>query len=417
MDRPRPGAARKRLVRRILLTLVVLGVLGFGSFGVSRLKRADPAVDRSTVWTDTVKRGPMVRQVRGLGSLVPEEILWIPAPVDGRVDQVLVKPGAIVNSDTVLLVLRNPELEQAVLDAQYQLKAAEAQEQDLRVQLAKEHLSQIALVTGLEGDYSVAKYKAERDLPRFKERLIMELEYRITEAEAAKLAARLEVEKKRLTLMAEAEKAQRESQSARLDQLRGLVELRRSQVESLRVQAGTHGVLQEVPVQMGQRVAAGTVLAKVAQPAHLKAELKVAETQAKDVQIAQRCTIDTRNGLIEGRVMRIDPSVKEGTVTVDVKLEGSLPAGARPDLSVDGTIELERLDNVVYVGRPASGQSDSTISLFRLESDGKAADRVQVRLGRSSVNTVEVVEGLHPGDQVILSDMTTWDSYDRIRLQ
>jgi HlyD family secretion protein len=417
MDIPRQGAARKKLLRRIAYLLLVSAVVLLIALGTKRLKPAAPAVERSTIWTDTVKRGPMLRQVRGLGTLVPEEILWVPAPSDGRVERILAKPGALVGADTVLLVLRNPELEQAVLDAEYQLKAAEAQEKDLRIQLAKERLSQVANIAGLEGEYSVAKYKAERDDLRFKERLIMELDYRIVKAAAAQLAASLEVEKKRLDLLSQAAEAQVDSQKARLAQLRGMVALRRSQMEGLRVQSGATGVLQELPVEVGKRVSAGAILAKVAQPERLKAELKIAETQAKDIQLGQRCSIDTRNGVIEGRVARIDPSVKEGTVTVDVKLEGALPAGARPDLSVDGTVELERLDDVVFVGRPTSGQPKSTIALFRVNADGQTAARVQVKLGRGSVTTIEILEGLRPGDQVILSDMTTWDSYDRIRLQ
>ena len=417
MDIPRRGATRKRLVRRLVLLAAILIAVAVATLGLSRLKPAAPAVERSTVWTDTVKRGPMLRQVRGLGTLVPEEILWIPAPSDGRVEQILAKPGALVRGDTVLVVLRNPELDQAVLDAEYQLIAAEAQEKDLRIQLAKDRLSQVALVTNLEGEYGVAKYKAERDDLRFKERLIMELDYRMVKAAAAQLAANLEVEKKRLDLLSQAAEAQVESQKAKLAQLRGMVVLKRSQVDGLRVQAGATGVLQELPVEVGKRVTAGAILAKVAQPERLKAELKIAETQVKDIQLGQRCSIDTRNGVIDGRVMRIDPSVKEGTVTVDVKLEGALPAGARPDLSVDGTVELERLDDVVYVGRPTSGQPNSTITLFRVSADSRTAARVQVKLGRGSVTTIEILEGLRPGDQVILSDMTTWDSYDRIRLQ
>ncbi len=417
MDIPRRGVTRRRVVRRLLLLAATLIIVVLGGVSVSRLKPAAPTVERSTIWIATVKRGPMLRQVRGLGTLVPEEILWVPAPYDGRVERILAKPGALVQNDRVLLVLSNPELEQAVLDSEYQLKAAEAQEKDLRLQLAKERLTQVALIASLEGDYSVAKYKAERDEPRFKERLIMELDYRITKAAADQLESRLEIEKQRLSLLAQAAEAQVDSQKARVAQLRGMVMLKRSQAESLRVQSGATGVLQELPVEVGERVSAGTVLAKVAQPERLKAELKIAETQAKDIQLGQRCSIDTRNGVIDGRVTRIDPSVKEGTVTVDVRLEGALPAGARPDLSVDGTVELERLDNIIYVGRPTLGQPNSTITLFRVNADGKGATRVQVRLGRGSVATIEVLEGLRPGDQVILSDMTTWDPYDRIRLQ
>jgi HlyD family secretion protein len=417
MDKPRPGAARRKLIRRLGFAAVAVTVIPLVTWGLSRLKPAAPTVERSVVWMDTVRRGPMLRQVRGLGTLVPEEILWIPAPADGRVEKILVRPGTAVGPATVLVVLRNQEMEQAVLDAEYQLKAAEAQEKDLRVQLAKEYLTQKATVATVDGDYNLAKFKAQRDEPRFRERLITELDYRITQVAAEQAAARLDVEKKRLTLLEEGTEAQVATQKAKVAQQRGLLELRRSQLEALRVQSGAAGVLQELPVQVGQRVGAGTILAKVAQPERLKAELKVAETQAKDIQLGQVAAIDTRNGVIQGRVVRIDPSVKEGTVTVDVKLEGALPAGARPDLSVDGTIELERLADVVYVARPASGQPESAITLFKLDADGKGAARVQVKLGRSSVNSIEIRDGLRPGDQVILSDMTTWDSYDRIKLQ
>ncbi|MEN6601350.1 MAG: HlyD family efflux transporter periplasmic adaptor subunit [Bryobacteraceae bacterium] len=364
-----------------------------------------------------MKRGPMVRQVRGLGTLVPEEILWIPAPADGRVESILVRPGAPVGRDTVLVVLRNPEMELAALDAEYQVKAAEAKYTDLKVRLASDRLNQQAEVAKIESEYKQARLKADADEALGKLGLLASLQTKISVSAAEELAHRHQMEKKRLSIGVESVDAQLAVQRAEVDKLRALHILKRSQLEALKVRAGAAGVLQELPVEVGQRVTAGTILAKVAQPERLKAELKIAETQAKDIQLGQRCSIDTRNGVIDGRVMRIDPSVKEGTVTVDVKLEGSLPAGARPDLSVDGTVELERLEDVVYVGRPTSGQPNSTITLFRVSVDGKNATRVQVKLGRGSVTTIEVLEGLQSGDQVILSDMTTWDSYDRIRLQ
>ncbi len=417
MDIPREGAARKKLIRRIVYSFVALVAVAAIALGTGRLKPAAPSVERSTIWTDTVKRGPMLRQVRGLGTLVPEEILWIPAPSDGRVESIQVRPGAIVRPDTVLLVLKNPEMELAAVDAEFQVKAAEAKYTDLKVRLNSDRLTQQAEVSKIESEYRQAKLKADADDALGKLGLLASLQTKISMAAAEELAHRHEMERKRLTIGVESVDAQLAVQRAEVDKLRALHKLKRSQLDALKVRAGAVGVLQELPVEVGQRVTAGTILAKVAQPERLKAELKIAETQAKDIQLGQLCSVDTRNGVIEGRVMRIDPSVKEGTVTVDVKLEGTLPAGARPDLSVDGTVELERLNDVVYVGRPTSGQPNSTITLFRVSADGKGATRVQVKLGRGSVTTIEVLEGLRPGDQVILSDMTTWDSYDRIRLQ
>lgn len=417
MDVPRKGAARKRLIRRITVGSIVLAAVPLITVGLSRLKPAAPTVERSTVWPDTVKRGPMVREVRGLGTLVPEEILWIPAITDGRVERILVRPGAAVKADTVLLVLKNPELEQAALDAEYQVKAAEARYKDLRVQLESQRLTQQAEVAKIASEYHQAELKADRDKALAKEGLLPDLDLKISVNTAEELSSRHRIEEKRLLIQSDSVDAQLAVQRAEIDKLRALAELKRSQVGALHVRAGAGGVLQELPVQVGQQVTAGFILAKVVQPERLKAELKIPETQAKDVQIGQKALIDTRNGVIPARVSRIDPAVREGTVTVDAKLEGELPQGARPDLSVDGTIELEHLDDVVYVGRPAFGQPNSTISLFKLDKEGNGANRVQVKLGRASVNTIEVVEGLRPGDQVILSEMSTWDAYDRIRLK
>jgi HlyD family secretion protein len=417
MDIPREGAARKRLIRRITSGAVLAVAIAAISMFVARLKPAAPEVERGTVWLDTVKRGPMTREVRGLGALVPEQILWIPATTDGRVEKIQVLPGAAVAADTVLIVLSNPELELAALNAEYEVKGAEARYTDTQVQLESQRLNQQADLAKIESDYRQARLRAERDNKRADAGLLIELDRQISVAAAEQLDNRRQVEQKRLAMASESMRAQLAVQKAEIDKLRALADMKRSQVEALRVRAGAAGVLQEVPVQVGQRVAAGTILAKVVQPQKLKAELKIPETQAKDVQIGQNVTVDTRNGIIAGRVSRIDPAVREGTVTVDVRLEGSLPAGARPDLSVDGTIELEHLADIVYVGRPAAGQPMSTVGLFRLGPDGKEASRVTVRLGRASVSTVEVVEGLRPGDQVVLSDMSQWDSYDRIRLK
>ncbi len=417
MDIPREGAARKRLIKRIAAGAVVLTAVPLVTWGLSRLKPAAPEVERATVWLDTVKRGPMTREVRGIGTLVPEQILWIPATTDGRVESLPVLAGAILKADTLLMVLNNPELELAALNAEYEVKGAEARLKDLQVQLESQRLNQEADLTKVQSDARQAKLRADRDNKLADAGLMIELDRLISNAAAEQLDNRQQVEKQRLAMASKSVDAQLAVQKAEIDKLRALAEMKRTQVEALKVRPGADGVLQEVSVQVGQRVSAGTILAKVVQPQRLKAELKIPETQAKDVQIGQKVQVDTRNGVIPGSVSRIDPAVRDGTVTVDVRLEGQLPAGARPDLSVDGTIELEHLSDIVYVGRPAAGQPSGTIGLFRLGSDGKEATRTSVRLGRASVSTIEVVEGLRPGDQVVLSDMSQWDSFDRIRLK
>jgi HlyD family secretion protein len=386
------------------------------TWGLSTLKPAAPTVEKATVWTDTVKRGPMLIQVRGLGTLVPEEILWIPATTDGRVVRRFVLPGSPVTADTVVLELTNPELEQLALDAEWQLRAAQAQLNSLKAQLESQLLDQKAAAATVQSEYQQAKLNAEKDEELAKLGLGASLNVKLSKAKAEALTTRNSIEQQRLQVSSDSVKAQLDAQKARVEQLRALYELKRTQLDSLRVRAGAEGVLQELPVEVGQRVTAGTILAKVAQPTRLKAQLKIPETQAKDVQIGQVASIDTRNGIIPGSVMRVDPAVQNGTVTVDVKLEGALPKGARPDLSVDGTIEIERLRDVLYVGRPAFGQPNSTVGIFKLEAGGKEAARVQVKLGRSSVNTVEILSGLQVGDQVILSDMSAWDAFNRIRL-
>jgi HlyD family secretion protein len=374
-------------------------------------------VERATLWPDIVKRGAMVRQVHGLGTLVPEEIRWIPAATDGRVERIVVHPGAVVQADTIILELSNPTQTQALLEAEQQLKAAEAQFSSTRVRVENEVLAQEAAATGVAADARQARLQAEADAQLAREGLVSSLTTKLSQVRSDNLASRNDIEQKRLAQMRESVKTQLAVQQADVDRLRALVALRRDQVSSLRVRAGIAGVLQQVPVEVGQQVGPGTNLARVADPTRLKAQLKIAETQAKDIQIGQTASIDTRNGLIPGRVARIDPAVQNGTVTVDAVLEGELPKGARPDLSVDGTIELERLASVLFVGRPAYGQEQSAVSLFRMEADGVNASRVKVKLGRTSVNTVEILEGLKEGDQVILSDMSQYDAFDRIRLK
>jgi HlyD family secretion protein len=417
MDIPRSkDIVKKKKTRRILLGAAGLVAVLAITLGLSRLKPAAPSVERETVWIDTVKRGSMLRQVRGTGTLVPEQFQWIPATSEGRVEEIYIRPGTQVEADSVILRLNNPQLELDTKDAELQLRGAEAEYTNQKAKLEVLKMDQEAAAAGVKSDYLSAKLRAEADETLAKDGLVPDITLRISKAKAEELETRWEIEKKRLAVNAEAVDAQLKSQRVKVDQVRALYDLKRKQMDQLRVRAGSHGVLQQLPVEVGQRVAVGAILAKVAQPEHLKAELRIAETQAKDVQIGQVASIDTRNGLIEGKVSRVDPAVQNGTVTVDVSLLGSLPKGARPDLTVDGTIELERLSDVLYVGRPASGQEHSSIGLFRLGADGKTASRTTVKLGRSSVNTIEVLDGLQVGDQVVLSDMAAWDSFDTIRL-
>ncbi len=419
MDILREDIAQKKRRRRILIGVGGVAAILLITLGLSRLKPAAPTVDKSTVWIDTVKRGPMERQVRGPGSLVPETegIRQISSATDARVERLLVQAGAPVQPDTVLLEMSNPELERDSLDADWQLKAGQADLVNARVRLQKELLDQEAAAATVESDFHQAQLQAEANEGLFKEGLVANLTLKLSQTRARELATRNEIEKKRLAVYSQSEKAQMDAQGARVEQLRALAHLKRSQLEAMRVRAGIRGVLQEIPVQPGQRVVAGTTLARVVQPEKLKAQLKIAETQARDVQIGERASIDTRNGVVEGHVSRIDPSVQGGTVTVDVALEGLLPKGARPDLSVDGTIELEHLADVVFVGRPAFGSEQGAITLFRLQPGSDEALRVKVRLGKSSVNTVQVLEGVQPGDKVVLSDMSAWDAFDRVRLK
>jgi len=416
MDIPRKSQARRRLIQRIALGIILVGAIGGISWYVSRLKPADPSVERATVWIDVVKRGDMLRQVRGLGTLVPEDIHWLPSVTEGRVETRLVLPGARVKPDTIILELSNPQLEQETMNAEWDWKAAVTTYTNLKVQLERDQLTQEASTAKIQSDYVQAVLRHEADAQLAKDGLVPELNVKLEKETAKQLANQLEIEKKRLEINKDSIRAQLAVQQAKVEQFKAVYELKRSQLDQLKVRAGVTGVLQLLPAEVGQRVAVGTNLARVADPRKLKAELKIPETQAKDVRIGQVSSIDTRNGVIPGRVIRIDPSVRDGTVTVDVALQGELPDGARPDLSVDGTIVLEELKDVVYVGRPVQGQPDSQIGLFKLDAEGKRAVRTTVKLGRSSVSTIEIREGLKPGDQVILSDMSANDGYDRIRL-
>jgi HlyD family secretion protein len=417
MDIARPSNAKQKRIRQGLYAGVGLLAVVLVSVGLSRLKPAAPTVERAVVWPDQVKRGPMLRQVRGLGTLVPEDIRWIPATTQGRVEKIIIRPGTPVKADTVILELTNPQLDQELQDAQLKLQAAEAGLTNLRVQLQNDLLATRASAANVEGDYNKAKMQAQMNEALAKEQLVSDLTLRQSKIDADQLGVRNQIAKDQLAGKVDSTRAQVAVQQSSVDQARAVMQLKRQQRDELKVRAGIAGMLQLVPVEVGQQVAPGTNLARVANPARLKAEIKIAETQAKDIQLGQPASIDTRNGVVEGRVARIDPSVINGTRTVDVSLPDTLPRGAVPDLSVDGTIELERLNDVLFMGRPAFGQEQSVVGLFKISADGANAERVQVKLGRSSVNTVEVLSGLKVGDQVILSDMSAYDAFDRIRLK
>jgi multidrug resistance efflux pump len=414
MDIPRQQKPKRR---RYVYLGAGIGAVVLTTVALSRLEPAAPSVDRAVVWTDTVRRGPMVRQVRGPGNLVPEQIRYITTLTPGRVDRVLQRPGVDVDSGTVLLELSNPDVHIQALQAEQQLTAAQAQLVSLHATLENQRLTQEAAVATVRSEYEEAMRQLRANEELAQGGLIPSLELSRARDRAAELEVRLDVERKRLELFAGSIDAQLDVQRQQVTRLRAIAEFQRAQVASMTVRAGSEGVLQELSLEVGQWVMPGMNLAVVVQPGRLKAVVRIPETQAKDVVLNQRATIDTRNGLIPGRVRRIDPAVVNGTVAVDVELEGELPPGARPDLSVDGTIEVERLDDVLFVGRPAYGQAESTVGLFRLEPAGKGAVRVSVRLGRSSVSAIEVRDGLQPGDVVILSDMSTWDAHERVRLR
>ena len=418
MDIARPEfKTQKRRRQLFILAAAILGVAAV-SVGVSRLKPAAPTVERGTVWTDTVKRGPMLRQVRGLGMLAPtqEAVRQIPAETEATVVRILMLPGSQIKADTILLQMTNPQTEQAAVDAQLQLKAAEAEYQNLRVKLESDLMNQKAGAATVHADDAQAQRQADTDKGLYELGVISGLAYKSSRGKADEFTTRNDLEMQRLAANQRAIESQMAQEQAKVDEMRTLAQLKQEQLDALKVRAGIDGVLVDLPLQVGQHVLPGTMLAKVVEPEHLMATLKVAETQARDVQIGELASIDTHNGLIAGTVMRVDPGVQNGTVTVDVKLTGDLPKGARPDLSVDGTIDLERMDNVLYVGRPAFGQENSTVSLFKLSPDGQGASRVPVKVGRASVNSIQVIEGLREGDAVILSDMSRWDNTDRVRI-
>ena len=417
MDIQRPSNARAKKIRRIAYGTVALVLLVGVTYALSKLKPAAPSVDAGTVWSDSVKRGPMLREVRGLGTLVPEDIRWVAAQTDAHVDKWVLRPPAIVKPDSIIMELSDPTVQKDEVDAQYQLKGAEADYDNLKVQVNSDLMSQKATEASVRSDYEQAKIQHDTDEKLVKEGLtsqLIEQKSRVTEQQ---LKIRVDLEGERTKIATDSANAKLAAQQAKVEQMKALYGLKRGQAEALHVRAGIDGVLQLLPVDVGQHVTPGMNLARVADPKKLRAEVKIAETQAKDVVPGQKASIDTRNGIVNGHVSRVDPSVINGTVTVDVTIDDPLPPGARPDLSVDGTITLENLKDVLFVGRPVHGQSDSTVGLFKLTEDGSEATRVNVKLGRSSVNTIEILDGLKVGDKVILSDMSAWDNFDRIRLK
>jgi HlyD family secretion protein len=418
MDIKRPPKSKiKKRIKMAILIVVAVAAVGGITYTLAKLKPANYTVERATTVIETVKRGEMVRDVRGNGTLVPEVTRWVPAPAQGRVEQILLQAGVEVDPSTVIVELSNPQLEQQATDAEFQVKAAEADEENLKVRLESETMTQRAAIATINSQYSQAKLQLDADEVLAKQGLVADLVLKISRVSVQDLANRLKVEQERLAVSAKSTRAQLNAASSRLQQLRALAQLRRQEVDNLKVRAGTGGVLQQVSVQVGQQVEPGFNIARVADPASLKAVLRVAETQISGVQVGQRVLVDTRNGIIEGKVARIDPAAREGTFEIDASLEGPLPPSARPDLSVDGTIELERLADVLKVGRPAFGQAFQQIGMYVLTPDGTEAERRTVKLGATSVSTVQILEGVREGEQVIISDTSTFDTYPRIRIR
>ena len=419
MDVPRPSRKRQKLVIKGAIVILVVVAISAAIAGLARLEPAAPTVDRATVWTDTVKQGSMVREVRGTGRLVPLRIRWITAPVEGRIEQILLLPGMTVDADTVLLELTNPDLEKEVSDAQWQLKSAEAELECSQVRLQNESLDMDASLARLKAQYDGAKLQAEVDDKLFKDDLLSEREWKLSLAKASQLANLIEIEEKRAAIKRASQPAELAMVKARVEQAKANYERKKSQLASLSVKAGALGVLDQWndDVEVGRQVNTGMALARVSDTKTLKATIEVPEVQARDVQIGQPARVDIGRTIINGRVLRIDPVANEGTVTVDISLEDPLPKGARPDLTVVGTIEIERLEDVFWIKRPVNGQSDSTANLFKIDTDGNHALRVPVRFGSSSVSTIQVLEGLGIGDEVILSDMSQWDDFDRVNLK
>jgi HlyD family secretion protein len=417
VDIARPEAKRQKKIRRTIYVVAAVILVPLVTFALSKLKPAAPSVDAGTIWPGTVQRGPMLRDVRGLGTLVPETIRLIPAATDGQVQQRYLLPGTPVKADTVIFDLSNPQLQQETLDAEYQYKGAQAMLEQTKATLQNQLMDKRTQAANISSQYRTQEMVRQTKEQLGANGLAPELDVKTAQVQAEELQKENDLAQKEVSTFEGSIEAQLAVQQSKVDQMRALYELKKSQLDQLHVRPGIDGMLEELDVEVGQKVTMGTVLARVAQPTHLKAQLKIAETQAKDVLVGQKATIDTHNGLIAGHVSRVDPSVQNGTVTVDVALDGPLPPGARPDLSVEGTVEIERLADVLFVGRPVHGEANSTVGLFKIVDDGKEAERVQVQLGRVSVNQVEILKGLDVGDKVILSDMSAWDNYDRVQLK
>jgi HlyD family secretion protein len=416
MDIKREGVSKKKMTRRVVYLIIAAAIAALAGWRVSQLKPAAPAVEMATIWPDTVKRGPLVRDVRGLGTLVPEDILWIQAAFDSQVSKLHAQSGDEVEPETVLLVLINPQMEADAVDYEWQTKQAEANLADLKVRLQSQTFDQQSTVATAQGDLKQSELTKEKEEQLYQARLESEINVKLAVAKWEQASSRFQMEQQKLDIMKDSVEAQIESQKVQIEKLRATSLLKKKQVDELTVRAGIRGRMQEMTLQVGQRVKPSDVLAKVA-PAHrLMARLQIAETQAQDILIGQRAQIDTRNGIVPGHVTRIDASIVNGTRTVDCKLDGPLPAGAVPDLSIDGTVEIERLPNVLYIGRPVFAQPNSSATLFKIDEDGKGAARVPVKFGRASVNAIEVVEGLKAADRVILSDMAAQDQFARVRL-
>jgi len=421
MDIARPDLKQTKKRRTLLWTGAAIIVVAVLAVIVMRLKPAAPTVDRSTIWTDTVKRGPLVRQVRStIGVLAPREdsIELIPAQTDATVVRIRILPGAQVTPDTIIMDLADPQLDQEVLNARLQLKAAQADYKSFQATLESTLMDKKTAAAQVNADYTQDQLQAQTDKSLYDLGVISGLAYQKSKSTADQLTVQHQLSQQQLDVNQKAIEVQLASQKTKIDEAQALLDLYEKQAQELQVRSSITGTLAPLatPVQVGEHVTAGTSVAEVIQRDKLKAALQIAETQARDIEIGQPATIDTHNGVIPGHVTRIDPSVVNGTRTVDVELDGALPAGAVPQLSVDGTIDLERMKDVLYVGRPALGNEDSTLSLFKLDPDGKGATRVPVTVGRASVNEIQVIEGLKEGDTVILSDMSRWDNVDRIRL-
>ncbi len=416
MDVARTANSKRKLGRRIAIAGAVI-VIALTTFGLSRLRNAAPTVERNGIVIETVRRGPMLRDVRGSGVLIPEEVRLIAIPTDGRVERVLLQAGSTVAPDTVIVELSNDQQQQSARDSEWQLRAAEAEHETLRAQLDNERLDHQAAAAHARADFKQAQLRADADAELARQGLAAHITSEMSKTAADELEQRVSIEQERLRVSEHAQESRLAATRAQVEQRRAMYELQQARVNALRVRAGIAGVLQQADVQTGQRVTAGTTIARVARPDRLKAEIRIAETMAKDIKVGQPATVDTRNGVVAAHVARIDPAVREGTVTVDLSIDGALPSGARPDLSVDAIIELNRIPDAVYVARPGSAPENATGTIFKVTGNSDGAEKVKVVFGRASATTIEIRSGLIPGDQVIVSDSSAWDRSDHIRIQ